>query len=74
MFSQHAQMMELEHAAQDYKFSSAEEEEEEEDYNENKKEYRSRSSSKWCSAINCTNSKVRCPDLAFFSFPLDAER
>ncbi|XP_005111617.1 uncharacterized protein LOC101864036 isoform X2 [Aplysia californica] len=29
---------------------------------------------KWCAAINCTNSKNRRPELAFFRFPKDPER
>ena len=28
----------------------------------------------FCSAINCTNSKLKNPDLSFFRFPCDDKR
>ena len=30
--------------------------------------------SMWCGAINCSNSKSKCPDLSFHRFPEDPER
>ena len=28
----------------------------------------------WCAAVNCSNSRLKNPELSFFRFPKDPER